>query len=283
MTGVQTCALPICYCVISDPAGGSSNSGAVYVYSNTSSSLLRTLNGSTNSGFGNKVKIFNDWLLIGSYNQSGGNIRLKQLSSSTFERNYGVGVSVESIDASDNYFIVGCNNKTAYVYSYTNTNLVYTFANTGSSPKNIPWVSVSINDSYAAVGVPGYAFNGTDQCGKVVVYNLSNGSVRYTIEGARSTPIYNMFGYTVKILGDKLYITERKEDFTSGGASYNDTGIVYVYNLSAGTFIESIVIPFVHYANGDEGFGTILTGQGNSLIIGYDDLKATKRCYKYTV
>lgn len=101
---------------------------------------------------------------------------------------------------------------------------------------------VSLNSNYFISGSPYYSTSSA--VGRAYVYNLSNGSTRYTLENPNPTSTIggDYYGYYVDMNDTYIAVTSPREGATDG---IHMTGAVYVYNNSDGSLRYTITGPSV--------------------------------------
>lgn len=103
--------------------------------------------------------------------------------------------------------------------------------------------NVALNDSYAIAGgmqIDDAGAEGTDS-GKTFIYNLSDGSVKYTLDNPSmfGTGSYDNFGTSVDISDSYAIVGAYNEDTST----VNNVGAAYIYDLSDGSLKYSLVNP----------------------------------------
>jgi len=100
--------------------------------------------------------------------------------------------------------------------------------------------SLAMSDTKIAVGAPG---NGANDTGYVFIYDL-DGTHTATIQPTADAQSNMLFGETVSLAGDKVYVGAPYWD----GTTYENEGLVYMYNLD-GTGEVKLTPPVTPTAN----------------------------------
>ena len=261
-----------------DDAGGNS-SGKAYIYSLSDGSLIKTLSNRDPDAsalgdlFGFSVAISDTYAIVGAWGEDwpsgGGAAYIYDISSLSSDGSVPLPTIIKNastssptnayfgwaVALSDNYVIVSAPNAfsatgQAFVFNLSDGSLLYTFDNpnptTGDgfggdlNPAQSPTM-LAISDNYAivstAVGNPASG----DLSGKVYVFDLSDGSLAYTLDNP------NAFGTTD---GDRFGMTvDLDDDFVIVGAPYEDdaggttSGKAYIYNLTDGSLVRTLDDP----------------------------------------
>lgn len=244
---------------------GTLSTGNAYIYSASTGNLLYTLNNPNPPGppypadtFAESVDISDNYVIVGQfaaelpgYNSSGSgrvyiysaatgtllyNIPNPWPSTSTFNR-FGWDVAI-----TDQYAVVADNTVgNAYVYSTTTGNLVYTLQATGMTSVN----QIDVSDNYVVVGTPYYSSGS----GRVFVFNLSDGSLRYTINNPNQyfTANNDYFGSIVSI--SNSYIMAHAEFENAPGSATSYVGLSYIFNIDTGNLVQSLPSPYGNISN----------------------------------
>ena len=200
---------------------GQQNAGAVYIYKKKSGTLNEwkevkrvtkaDQTGSTvypvtgNEQFGNAVKLYNNWLLVGS--------------------------PYDSVDVS------GSKYGAVYRFKYNDTDWEYDYffsRNTPLAGANFG-MAIDVNSSYAVIGAPGEDIDGQDNVGSVYIFSFNNNKFEFK-DRITNTAYYtgddDYFGGSLSLSGDFLAIGV-------GGAIVGTSfiaGKVQVYMLKDGTW-----------------------------------------------
>lgn len=226
-----------------ETTGGYTNSGRVYVFNISTGSLVYTFNNPNPTGttsadyFGRfRIDMTDTHLIAGAYFEDTG----------------------------------GSANGAAYVFSLTSGSLLYTKASPVISPTNqrYGW-NTAITDNYFIVSSQGYnTYNG-----RVYVYNISDGSLAYTLDNPNKYPgstTNDIFGYYISASGslDMLAVSAYNEDTDNVG---NNAGVVYVFQLSTGTQLYNIDDPNAVSTPDNDYFGKPTFGSDFLAISAYNE------------
>ena len=136
---------------------------------------------------------------------------------------------------------------------------------------NSTGTSVAISGDYAAVSSWYYNSNS----GRVYIYDVDTGNLIHTLDNPNpyNTTSNDSFGYSVSIDGDVLAISAYREDDAASGTS--DGGIVYIYSVSTGQLIHTILNPNAYGSTGLDYFGLTVLVRGNYVIVRASEDSAT--------
>lgn len=136
---------------------------------------------------------------------------------------------------------------------------------------NSTGTSVAISGDYAAVSSWYYNSNS----GRVYIYDVDTGNLIHTLDNPNpyNTTSNDSFGYSVSIDGDVLAISAYREDEATSGTS--DGGIVYIYSVSTGQLIHTILNPNAYGSTGLDYFGLTVLVRGNYVIVRASEDSAT--------
>jgi hypothetical protein len=226
------------------------SSGVVYVYDNTSGNLLYTIQNPNDSGtsegdeFGKNIVLNNTYLIVaapkedvidsqGSIKQAAGVVYIFEASSGSLLRKI---VNPEPQD----------------------------FHQFGSS------FSLSEASQYLVISSPFY--NGNS--GKVYIYAPINGSLLYSLENPNShtaagVPNQDYFGFSVALSATKLAVGAYNESIAApAGGSRLGSGIVYIYDISDGGLLRTILNPTIAGTESYDNFGYSLSLTEERLAVG---------------
>ena len=232
-----------------NPGVGSGIAGKAYLFDPTDGSLIATLanpytNG-TSRQFGYSVAASDSYVLVSSYrNGDTGRAHLYDASNGSLlhsftasDQHYGY-----DVDVSDTYSIVGSGvfltfveDGKAYVYNNSTGSLVYTFTNPNAygAVGDQFGASVGISASYAIVGAPYEDDAVGSNRGKAYVYDLSDGSLLYTLDNPADN-ITQALGKTVEINESYAFVGNGNTkilifDFSDGSLvnTIEDTGTLF--------------------------------------------------------
>lgn len=187
-----------------------------------------------------------------------------------------------TVHISNNYIAVSApaessNSGYVYVYDASNGSLLYSLSNPNSE-------TTTTNDFYGTnkIAINGnnlivsahYEYNASSapQSGVAYVYNLTNGSLTYTLQNPNyyNTANFDSFSWSVAIDGTYALVGAPFED--DGGG--NTSGYAYVFNLSNGSIYRSLINPNTTFTRAFDNFGTSVTTNGTLWAIaawGEDD------------
>ena len=165
-----------------------------------------------------------------------------------------------------NYAVVGgdANNNRAFIFDVTTGSSLYTL-NDGNALMPYGFgEAVAISGNYAAIGCPNFAFDGVSLVGRVYILNVTTGAVVHTINPPLPNPYtggsgdrkQSKFGADVAMKGNYLVVGAPELN--------NNYGIAYVYNVTTGTLVHTVVNP--DYAYGY--FGESVAISDNYFIVG---------------
>ena len=219
-----------------DDANGTT-SGKAYIFNVSNGSLAYTLNnpaagaesqyGSADDHFGYRVAISDTYAIVSA------------------PQEWDVG-QASSLRASGK----------VYIYNLSNGSLAYTLNNPnpyGTTDYDRFGDRVAISDSYAIVGTPSEDDAGGNNSGKAYIYDLSNGSLLYTLNNpnAYDTSAGDYFGYGVGINENYAVVSAYQEDDANGTTS----GKAYIYDLSNGSLLHTLDNPNPSGTSQSDQFG----------------------------
>ena len=226
-----------------DDAGGD-YSGKAYIFNVTTGALLHTLdnpnayNTSAGDYFGNSVDISDTYAIVGAYQEDD------------------AGSSVNDSGV-------------AYVFNVSDGSLLYTLDNPNPDGQaNVDWFgwSVSVSNTHAIVST--YLENdaGGADSGKAYIYDLSNGSLLYTLANPNpyGTSSDDRFGYSVSISDTYAIVGAIYEDDASG----NNSGKAYIFDLSDGSLAYTIDNSNAYGTVGADFFGWSVSISSTHAIVG---------------
>jgi len=261
--------------------------GKAYVFNVITGALLYTLSNpsvySTGTGdaFGSKVAINDRYVVVGASNEQdasgldSGAVYIfdvttgRLLSTITNPTAYSTGAYDAfgtSISVSENYLAVGASGENdgptgylsgkVYVFNPTTGTLLYTLNNPnayGTAEQDLFGTSVKISGNYLVVGAYGEADTSFNYSGKVYVFNLSTGTLLYTLSNPNqySTSSSDYFGFSVAASGSYLAVSAYTEDDVNG----TNSGKVYIYEIKTGALYASISNPNVYSTSTNDQFG----------------------------
>jgi hypothetical protein len=275
-----------------DEAGGA-NSGKAYIYSLSDGSLIKTLSNRNPDAsalgdlFGFSVAISDTYAIVGAWGEDwpygGGAAYIYDISSLSSDGSVPGPTIIQNastdsnayfgwaVALSDNYVIVSAPNAfsatgQAFVFNLSDGSLLYTFDNpnpdgAGSNDKFGGTTSMyhsptmlAISDNYAIVGTPQEDDASGDKSGKAYVFDLSDGSLAYTLDNPNpvGTSTEDYFGMAVDL----------DDDFVIVGAPYEDDAVsnlypgkAYIYNLTDGSLVRTLDDPNAFGTTDGDRFG----------------------------
>lgn len=186
--------------------------------------------------FGNAVAVSGDYAIVGAYFEDDAN---------------------------------GANGGVAYIFNATTGTLVHTLVNPNpySTSSNDRFAaSVAINGNYAIVGAyQEDTANGTSS-GKAYIFNVTTGSLVRTLNNPNTYGGEggDYFGYSVALTETYAIVGAYGESDASGANS----GRVYIFNLTNGALVRSLVNPTPYATGGGDVFGFSISVDGNYIIVG---------------
>jgi len=275
-----------------DEAGGNS-SGKAYIYSLSDGSLIKTLSNRNPDAsalgdlFGFSVAISDTYAIVGAWGEDwpygGGAAYIYDISSLSSDGSVPSPTIIQNastdsnayfgwaVALSDNYVIVSAPNAfsstgQAFVFNLSDGSLLYTFDNPNpdgagsndkfggtASPYHSPTM-LAISDNYAIVGAPHEDDASGDKSGKAYVFDLSDGSLAYTLDNPNpvGTSTEDYFGMAVDL----------DDDFVIVGAPYEDDAVsnlypgkAYIYNLTDGSLVRTLDDPNAFGTTDGDRFG----------------------------
>ena len=287
-----------------EPLSNTAQWGAVYVFDVETNELLETITNPelTSDSFGSSIHAVDDYVIIGAYFwDAPGDIfnagRAYVFNTSDWSIKHTLTAPVPEFNAffgnasaiSNDYIVVAAyaedtgSEGTVYVLDTETASTVYTLnsPNKGISPNVSSEFgrSVALSGKYLAVGAPEEDYGGVTGQGRVFVYDLTTGSLAYTLNNPNSydTAAEDGFGFQVSANNDILVVGATFEDSNLGTGS----GAIHVYKLSTGELIESIVNPSREELNNKQ-FGISIDVYRDNLAISEIAIaSAIERTYYY--
>ena len=242
-----------------DDAGGI-ESGKAYVFNLSNGSLLYTFDNpnaydtSANDLFGRSVAISSTHAIVGANQED---------------------------DAG------GTSSGKAYVFDLSNGSLLYTFDNPNAydtSAGDFFGFSVAISSTHAIVGAYQEDDAGGNSSGKAYVFDLSNGSLAYTLDNptAFGTSAGDFFGFSVAISDLWAIVGAYTEDEASGTGS----GKAYVFDLTDGSLAYTFDNPNAFDTVVNDNFGYSVSITDTHAVVGaynedYSGGTASGRAYVF--
>jgi len=159
----------------------------------------------------------------------------------------------------------------AYVYNTSTGNLVYNLTNPNvynTVTDDFFGQAVTIGETYFAVGANSEDTASYLNAGVVYVYNMSDGSLRHTIQNPAANADNAQMGYhqSMKMTDTHLVIGARSQT-VNGNAN---AGAVYVYNPDTGNLLYTINNPNTTSPAGDY-FGSNISVSTNYIVVSAPD------------
>ena len=236
-----------------DNTGGDSgntgnNSGKAYIFKVSDGSLVYTFNNpnvygtGSNDFFGGTVEISSTHAIVGARTEDGA-----------------------SADAQG----------AAYIYDLSDGSLAYTLTNPnsyGTGDRDYFGGAVAISSTHAIVGAwnedsaPGVNTSWGDEAGVAYIYDLSDGSLAYTLTNPNSydTSAGDHFGWAVAMNDTHAIVSAFIEDDADG----DNSGAAYIYDLSDGSLVSTLSNPNAYGTSADDRFGAYVGISDNRVIVG---------------
>ena len=184
----------------------------------------------------------------------------------------------EAVAISNNYAIVGAYQEDdaggsgsgkAYIFDLSDGSLAYTLDNPnpyGTSASDGFGFSTAISDTHAIVGARNEDDASGDQSGKAYIYDLSDGSLLYTLDNPNpyGTSASDYFGEDVALTDTQAMVSA----FQEGDAGGTNSGKVYIYNLSDGSLAYTLDNPNAYGTSASDSFARQLAASGSYIIAG---------------
>ena len=221
---------------------GNDNAGKAYIFDVHTGHLIHTLddpnafNTSTSDYFGRAVGISGNYAVVGA-------------PSEDSSGNFGAGVG--------------------YIFNVTTGALIHTVQNPNaySTPAADNFGnSIGVHGKYSIFGCPDEDDAGGSGSGKAYVINNETGGLVYTFDNpnAFGTSLNDNFGFSVDISDNYAIVGARYEDF----AAADNSGHVYVFDLSTGSLVHSKANPNAYGAVTSDYFGWDVAIDGNYFVVG---------------
>lgn len=286
------------YIVVSAPYEDDANGvsqGKVYVYNPSTGGLARTIDNPSSSylrgdQFGFGLAIDGDTLLVGAHwyadydgrayliNASTGSV-LHTLENPNSYDELGTDNDTfgESVAIHSNLCIVGAPHEdkagvgssgsrvgAAYIFNVSTGAVVHTLLNVdpdNDGQNDRFGQGVAIHGSYAAVGAPGEGSNPGG--GYVYIYNTTSGALVHSIAAPADSYFIGQRG-SLAMNADYVFIG----DYAATVNSQTSQGKVYVYRISTGALVHTIVNPqTASGTNNAQYFGSAVAATGNRIAV----------------
>jgi hypothetical protein len=188
-----------------------------------------------------------------------------------------------AVSISDTYAIVGAyyeddaggsDSGKAYIFNLSDGSLAYTLDNPnayGTSENDRFGYAVSISDTYAIVGAYDEDEAGAIGSGKAYIYDLSDGSLAYTLDNpnAYGTAVGDNFGRGISISDTYAIVGAYYEDDASG----TNSGKAYIFDLSDGSLVYTLDNPNPYGTSDNDYFAYAVSISDTHAIVGayYED------------
>ena len=288
------------YAIVGAPAedDGVSFSGIAYIFNVVTGSLIHTLrnpeSNKSSNFYGWSVAMSGNYAIVGAVytdNSSGKayiyNVTTGALVHTLTNPNaYNTPANDQfgnSVAMSGNYAIVGApfeddpsrnDSGKAYIFNVTTGALLFTLNNPnafGQADGDNFGHSVAVSGNYAIVGAIGEddaalgGGNGSNS-GKAYIFDVTTGALVHTLDNpnAHATTSADSFGKSVAISGNYAAVGVPNEDNAGG----TDSGVVYVFNVTTGALVHTLVNQnLVGTAQGDT-FGTSISMDSYVIFVG---------------
>ena len=162
----------------------------------------------------------------------------------------------------------GLNSGKAYIFNVATKTLLHTLSNPNAystSASDEFGYSVAINGNYVAVGAPLEEGLAGSFVGNVYVFDVTTGALLYTLDNpnAYGTAVDDRFGFDVAISGKYLVTSAPYEDDAIGGS----TGKAYIFDLTTGTLIHTLVNPNPYGTTTSDEFGNAVAIFGEYVAV----------------
>jgi hypothetical protein len=277
---------------------GASFSGIAYIFNVVTGSLIYTLrnpeSNKSSNFYGWSVAMSGNYAIVGAvytdnssgkayiYNVTTGAL-VHTLTNPNAFNTPGNDQFGNSVAMSGNYAIVGApfeddpsrnDSGKAYIFNVTTGALLFTLNNPnafGTSDGDNFGHSVAVSGNYAIVGAIGEddaalgGGNGSNS-GKAYIFDVTTGALVHTLDNpnAHHTTASDQFGKSIAISGNYAAVGAPNEDNNGG----NDSGVVYVFNVTTGALVHTLVNRnLVGTAQGDT-FGTSISMDSYVIFVG---------------
>ena len=265
--------------------GGDFDSGIVYVYNPSTGALLTTIHNPNAYGtkvsdwFGYGLDITDTYLVASAINEDEGAGIPDVNSGKVYIFDISNGNLLNTIDnpnvyntprydsfgydiaITNNYVLVAtqwegdADGSTVYMFNISTGATIHTIANPnafGTGKNDGFGISISLTDTYFAIGAYNEDEVGFTSSGVVYVFDTITGSLLQTIANPNVSGDSgnDFFGTEVSLDGNILAVSTPTED--DGG---NDSGTVYVFNPSSGALIDTIDNPNDYGTPANDYFG----------------------------
>lgn len=265
----------------------------------TTATLSRTLDNPNvystglDDDFGKSVAISGNYAIVGAENEdsssfgasgvayifdvaTGNLLHTIQNPSPQLNANFGNKVAIDG-----NYAIIGCprhdytnsDSGAAFIVDVTTGNIIQTIQNPNAFSTELGDTfssGIAIKGNYIAVGAPFEDETGFTSSGKTYVYKTVTGdwsdiALAYTLNNpnADGGTLSDWFGMDIAIDGNYMVVGAKLE-FDVNSSS----GIVYVFELSSGSLLQTIHNPNAYSTKQNDYFGEGISLSGTTLVVG---------------
>ena len=262
--------------------------GIVYIYNTQTKALVRTIEPPNNvEYFGVITALYGTYCAITGeaeisesvwrirvyiYDLLTGNLLYTLINYEGESINTGYGYRVEF---NSSYCFVSAINTSAggtvYIYDITDGTFVDLIENPNVNTSSISdyfGAFMAVNENYLVVGAELEDEVGYNNSGKVYIFDLTDFSLYRTIDNPNNygTPASDYFGTSVAIKDDYCFVCASGEDTPIGTTSGSNAGIIYVFSISTGALVETILNPTVGAFSTNSGFGGYIRTSNDWLI-----------------
>jgi hypothetical protein len=193
----------------------------------------------------------------------------------------------EAMSISGNYAILGQDrikngstytNGRVYIYNVATGALVKTIESPdslGTLESGYFGKSVAIEGNYAIVGAYLQGSDTGADDGKAYIYKTTDGTwsdatLIHTLNNPNpvTASTFDEFGRASAISGNYAMVSAPREDTAPGGTGYNQSGKVYIYNVTTGALVATLINPNAFGTPAIDLFGVDLAMEGRYAIVG---------------
>ena len=264
--------------------GEENSAGKVYVFSNTTGSLLYTIdnpstyNGTAGDFFGNSISINNDYLVIGCYRDlvsAKGVVYIHDTATGNLLHTIADPNAVSTVNDDNFGYIVSLSGNSVAVTAlqeryFDNTlyqaGVVYIIdcvsgnvTNTIHNPNayDIPndgfGTGMSFYGDILLAGAPYEDDSSVSTTGKAYIIQASTGTVLYTLDNPNinGSAANDYFGKLVAVNDTYAMVSAPGED----SGAYVNAGVIYVYDVNTGELLHSLTNPSYYSTPQNDAFG----------------------------
>lgn len=139
-----------------------------------------------------------------------------------------------------------------YIFDAKSGSLLHTLRAQSLSTGESFGFTVAMSPNYAAISAYGSSVGGS-----VLVYSVETGVLLYTISNPNSysSTTDDRFGFSMAIHNDTLVVGAYNEEEYFAFNAFNNSGVVYVFNLSTGQYVNTINNPNSYSTRSNDNFG----------------------------